>query len=439
MASKSATIILGIFPDKEAQEKKHPESAITTPHNQYRQAKVPLVSWDRTTRPRDLPAILHAHQAGNVHPSRLLETIKLALVETSSPVPRDREILIKILVAGVLGDEGDTLLNVLLEVSKAGLEHLLLLAVNLAEGQDLLNTVGAELDLGGEEVDALVLVQRGVDKGGLNNTLLALGGAQQGLGHAGTGHGHGQGGGAGTVLGLDDLVATELDALDDLLVGGQVGVGGLGEQGDDGHTGVATDNGDVLVGGVGALELGDEAGGTDDVEGGDTEQALGVVDTTGLEDLGDDGDGGVDGVGDDEDVGVGGGLGGGLGQVADDGGVGVEQVVTGHAGLAGDTGGDEDDLSTLEGIGQAGGGRVVARDGRLGVDVGNVGGNTCKGGKLLALLCCSLPDFRRVKLRQQLGCIITENEIINGQRMLTRSHADIVQGKLSHSRVELEQ
>lgn len=57
---------------------------------------------------------------------------------------------------------------------------------------------------------------------------------------------------------------------------------------------MATDDGDGLVGGVGALDLRDEAGGTDDVKGGDTEEALGVVDALALEDLGDDGDGGVD-------------------------------------------------------------------------------------------------------------------------------------------------
>ena len=66
------------------------------------------------------------------------------------------------------------------------------------------------------------------------------------------------------------------------------------EEGNDGRAGVATDDGDVLVGGVGALDLGDETGSTDDVEGGDTKEALGVVDTLGLEDLGADGDGGVD-------------------------------------------------------------------------------------------------------------------------------------------------
>jgi hypothetical protein len=57
---------------------------------------------------------------------------------------------------------------------------------------------------------------------------------------------------------------------------------------------VATNDGHFLVGRVGLLDLGDEAGSTDDVERSNTEQALGVVDTLGLEDLGNDGDGGVD-------------------------------------------------------------------------------------------------------------------------------------------------
>jgi hypothetical protein len=57
---------------------------------------------------------------------------------------------------------------------------------------------------------------------------------------------------------------------------------------------VATNDGDGLAGGVGLLDLGDEARGTDDIKGGDTEETLGVVDTAGLVDLGDDGDGGVD-------------------------------------------------------------------------------------------------------------------------------------------------
>lgn len=193
-------------------------------------------------------------------------------------------------------DKVHTLLDVLLQVHQAGIEELLLVLVDRADLVDLLNTVGAELDARGEEVDALVLVQGGVDEGGLDDALLALGGAEQGLGEASTGHGHGEGGGTGTVLGLDDLVTTELDAVDQGVAGltGEGGVGGLRQQGDDGHTGVATNDGDLLTGGVGTLDLGDEARGTDDIEGGDTEQTLGVVDTPGLVDLGDDGDGGVD-------------------------------------------------------------------------------------------------------------------------------------------------
>ena len=69
---------------------------------------------------------------------------------------------------------------------------------------------------------------------------------------------------------------------------------------------MATDDGDFAFVGVNAGDFGEEAGGTDDVEGGDAEDAAGVVDAGFLEDLGDDGDGRVDGVGDDEDVGFGG-------------------------------------------------------------------------------------------------------------------------------------
>jgi hypothetical protein len=193
-------------------------------------------------------------------------------------------------------DEVNTLLDVLLEVNEAGIEKLLLVLVDGADLVDLLGTVGAELDAGGEEVDALVLEERGVDEGGLDDALLTLSGAQERLGEASTGHGHGEGGGASTVLSLDDLITTELDAVDELVtdLAGDGGVVGLGEEGDDSHTRVTTNDGDLLVAGVGLLDLGDEARGTDNIKGGNTEQALGVVDTSGLENLRDNGDGGVD-------------------------------------------------------------------------------------------------------------------------------------------------
>ena len=245
----------------------------------------------------------------------------------------------------VLLDELDTLLDVLCEVGQAGVEELLLVVGDVSDGVDLLDTVGAELYVGGEVLAALVLVEGRVDEGGLDDVLLALRGLEERLGKAGTGHGHGEGGRASTVLGLDDLVTTELDAVDVAveLLALKV-VAGLRQERDDGCAGVTADNGDVLAGGVGVLQLGDEARGADNVEGGDTEEALGVVDTLGLEDLGGDGDGGVDlylldvdyasevyyeyRVGDDQNVSLRGVLSSGLGQVADDGGVGVEQVYT---------------------------------------------------------------------------------------------------------------
>lgn len=285
------------------------------------------------------------------------------------------------LSARVLGNKLDTLLDVLLEVAQASLNKLLLVGVNLANGQDLLNTVGAEFNLAGEEIDALVLEQRRVDKGRLDNALLASSSTEKRVSHAGTSHGHGESGGTGTVLGLDNLVTTELDALDEVLIGAQVGVVALAEERNDSHTRVSANNGDVLVLGVSLLDLGNESASADDVQGGDTEEGLGVVDTLSLEDLGADGDGRVHRVGNDEDLGLGSGDGNGLGQIAHNRGVGVEQIVTAHAGLSGNTGRDEDDVGTLDASGQTGGGEFITGDGRLGVDVGQVSSDTycCRG------------------------------------------------------------
>ena len=51
-------------------------------------------------------------------------------------------------------------------------------------------------------------------------------------------------------------------------------------------------------------------------------------------------------------------------------------VVAGHAGLAGDAGGIEDDLGALEALCEAGRSGLVTLDGGLSVDVGDVDGDT---------------------------------------------------------------
>ena len=151
----------------------------------------------------------------------------------------------------------------------------------LADRVDLLNTIWAKLDIGGEELNTLILVQRAVDEGRLNNTSLALGSLQQALSKSGTGHGHGQSCRACTILGLDDFVTAKLNAVDQgvQLVASDVTVARLGDQGNDGDARVAADDCDVLVRGISALDLGDESRCSDNIEGCDTKEALGVVDS----------------------------------------------------------------------------------------------------------------------------------------------------------------
>jgi hypothetical protein len=158
---------------------------------------------------------------------------------------------------------------------------------------DLLDTIWAKLDSGCEEVDSLVLVERAVHKCRLNDTLLALRSLQQTLCEASTSHSHGESCRASTILGLDDFVTTELNAVDKSieLLSGDIRVARLRDQRHNSDTRVATNNGDVLISRVGSLDFGDESGSTDNIKGGDTEETLGVVDTLGLEDLGNNGDG----------------------------------------------------------------------------------------------------------------------------------------------------
>src|SRR5690606_27567291 len=123
--------------------------------------------------------------------------------------------------------------------------------------------------------------------------------------------GEGEGGRVEANLGLDKLITAELNAVDQRrvrVVGDGDGGGDLAEQGDDGLAGVAANDGDGELRGGLAGDLGDKGLGADDVEGGDTEEALGVEDVVVLEHLGSDGHGRVDRVGDDEDVGLGGDL-----------------------------------------------------------------------------------------------------------------------------------
>jgi hypothetical protein len=118
-----------------------------------------------------------------------------------------------------------------------------------------------------------------------------------------------------------------------------------------------------------ARNFGNEGLSAYDVESGDTEELLGVEDTSLLEDLGGDRYGRVHGVRDDENECLGADLGDALDEALHDARVDVEKVVTGHTRLAwtffvsdilknsgfrvlltGNTGGNDNNVSTLEGL-----------------------------------------------------------------------------------------
>jgi hypothetical protein len=122
-----------------------------------------------------------------------------------------------------------TLLDVLGQVRYAGIQQRLLVSGQLANIVNLFNTLWAKLDLRGEELAPLALEQRAVDECRLNDTLLTLGSLEQALGEASTSHSHRQSSRSSTILGLDDLVTTELNAVDQFveLLADNVGVARL--------------------------------------------------------------------------------------------------------------------------------------------------------------------------------------------------------------------
>jgi hypothetical protein len=193
------------------------------------------------------------------------------------------------------------------------------------------------------------------DKGALLHPRLPLQGPHHLFREAVAGIGHGEGGRAGAGLGLHDLVAAELRAVGQ---GRAVGVrqhqtGDLGEEGQNGNAGVAADDGDLYRRGIDVTVRGDKGIGAQDVEGGDAAEFAGVVDTGAFQDFGGDGDGAVDGVADDGEDGFGAVDGTLLDEALDNTGVGVEEVVAGHTGFAGDTGGNDDDGGARQGGGEA--------------------------------------------------------------------------------------
>ncbi len=248
------------------------------------------------------------------------------------------------------GSELNALLDLAREVGGHLGDLLLLIGVGaLGSSMDLGDTLLAEVNLSGEEGSAVqLLVLGGLDESKLLLDVLASETSENAFGELGTCSGHGESSRTATGLGLDDLITAEHDALGDgleLLALEVKRSRSLGEERDNGGAGVTTNDRDRDS--LTSL-LASKGVGTELIKSGDTKELLGVVSTGLLQRLGPDGNGGVNRVGNDEESSVGALLGTLGSNSVVNVGIDVEEIVTGHAGLAGDTSGDDDNVSTLE-------------------------------------------------------------------------------------------
>lgn len=275
--------------------------------------------------------------------------------------------------ACIVGERG----TCLLQVRQASIQKPLLRRSNLPNIMNLLHTIRTQLHLTSKEIHSLVLIQRTIHKSGLNNTLLSLCSLQQALREPRACHRHRQCRGSSSILRGHYLITSELDAFEEILLAYEIGMRGLREQWYDGDARVAAYNNNILIYGIGPLQLRHKSTSSHDIQCRNTEQSLRVINACLLEDLCNDWHSAVDRVRNNEDVCIGSGFSGGFGEIADNGGVGVEEVVAGHTGFARDTSGNKHDFSAFECAGETAGCWVVAGDFGFGVDVANVCGDTC--------------------------------------------------------------
>ncbi|RUP46485.1 hypothetical protein BC936DRAFT_146903 [Jimgerdemannia flammicorona] len=111
----------------------------------------------------------------------------------------------------------------------------------------------------------------------LDDGLVLDDGVQHGEGEPGASIGHREGGAAKPILGLDDLVAAELDSVGDgldLLPGELVSTLDLREQRENGDATVTANDRDAERVSFGADQARDESRGANNVEGGDTKNPV---------------------------------------------------------------------------------------------------------------------------------------------------------------------
>lgn len=191
---------------------------------------------------------------------------------------------------------------------------------------------------------------------------------------------HREGAGAEAVFGLNHLVTTVLNSVDQrvqdffIIQHGQRHTAlGLGEQGNNGMAGMAPDYRDVIVLRKRAFDqLREEGVRPDMVQGCDPKEFSGVESAVFDEDLFEDGDGGVDGVRDDQDASGRAAEGNGMRQLGTDGRIDVEQIAPGHSWFSRYACRNDDEVGIPQGVFQRGvfGALVGGPHERLHLDVG---------------------------------------------------------------------
>lgn len=200
-----------------------------------------------------------------------------------------------------------TLGDVSFKLSNSFADEALLKGSNFSNFMDFLDTLGSELNIGGEERNSLLGEEGAFNKGGLDDVFLPRKSFEEAESESGAGKSHRQGGTTLSVLGLDNFVTTKLNTVGEgfELFVVKLKTLDLGKEGNNGGTGVATDDRNLNILGVFLHLFGDESRGANNIKGSHAKETASIVYIVLLEDFSNDGDSGINGVGDDKEVSLG--------------------------------------------------------------------------------------------------------------------------------------
>lgn len=238
----------------------------------------------------------------------------------------------------------------ILQVGHHFLQPSLLVGRQATVAQDFRHTFGSK-DTRGGKVSGFG--QGRFHVGTLDNARLAIHGLDDIFRKFVARVGHGESSRTGPRLGLDDFVAAKLrpDREGFQFLVRRAKARDFGKEGQNGNTGVSANDRDFRE----RRRIrhphvrGDKGIGTTDIQSGDTAELGRIVDARRLQDFGGNGDGRIDRVGNNGQDGVGTKLRTTLHEGPDNARVRVEQIVPGHTGFAGDTGGDDNDVGARQG------------------------------------------------------------------------------------------